>query len=260
MLLDGWNTFRFTRAALAANCWLPQRLRWVQCCEGGRLVTSALAKSGHWMFRSTLERASEILREEGVRSLWFKILGETVYRRLLLLERPLQDPIPEATARVPIVMSLLQKTEMDEYLEFRAEMDVSEVQSQLDAGHWCFVARSQGRMVATSWAATNRAWLDYLSCELRLAPDEIYAYDSFTEPASRGQNLGPALTAEKLRYFQAAGYRRLVCTISPENRASLRADAKTGYRPYGTIGYVKIGPWRRDFYRIESRAVVKRET
>jgi GNAT superfamily N-acetyltransferase len=164
----------------------------------------------------------------------------------------LPDPIPEVTARVPVVISLLRKSEIAEYVEFRAETDVAEVQAQLDAGHWCFVARSQGRMVTTSWAATNRAWLDYLSRQLRLAPDEVYAYDSFTAPAFRGQNLGPALTAEKLRYFRAAGYRRMVTDILPENRASLRADAKTGYRPYGLIGYVKIGPWRQDFCRVRN--------
>jgi GNAT superfamily N-acetyltransferase len=215
-------------------------------------MATALVVGERGKFRVALARTREVLREEGVRSLWFKILGETVYRRLLLLERPLQEAIPAVTARVPVVMSLLQKSEIAEYVEFRAGTDVAEVQSQLDAGHWCFVARSQGRMVATSWAATNRAWLDYLSRQLRLAPDEVYAYDSFTEPAFRGQNLGPALTAEKLRYFRAAGYRRMVTDILPENRASLRADAKTGYRPYGLIGYVKIGPWRRDFCRVRN--------
>jgi GNAT superfamily N-acetyltransferase len=212
-------------------------------------MVTALAEGERWKFWMALERAKEVLRQEGVRSLWFKLLGETVYRRLLLLERPLQDPIPTVTACVPIESSLLQQSEVAEYLAFRPEASEAEVRSQLEIGDWCFVARHQGRIVATNWAATNRAWLDYLSRELRLAPDEVYAYDSFTAPAFRGQNLGPALVVEKLRYLRAAGYRRMVCTISPENRASLRADAKTGYRPYSTIGYVQIGPWRWDFCR-----------
>ena len=139
-------------------------------------MATALVAGERGKFRVALARTREVLREEGVHSLWFKILGETVYRRLLLLERPLQEAIPAVTARVPVVRSLVQKTEIAEYVEFRAGTDVAEVQSQLDAGHWCFVARSQRRMVATSWAATKRAWLDYLSRELRLAPDEVYAY------------------------------------------------------------------------------------
>lgn len=203
-----------------------------------------------WKFRRALERASEVLRQEGARSLWFKILGETVYRRLLLLERPLQEPIPDVTARVSVVIGLLKKIEIAEYVQFRTEADIPGIQSRLDAGQVCFVARHQGALVSTSWAAANRAWIDYLSRELRLAPDEVYAYDSFTEPAFRGRSVDPARTAEKLRYFRAAGYRRMVCAVSPENRASFRSCAKVGYRPYGLIGYVRVGPWKRHFCRV----------
>src|SRR2546423_935629 len=106
-----------------------------------------LAEGERWKFRMALERAREVLRQEGVRSLWFKLLGETVYRRLLLLERPLQEPIPEVKARISVEVSLLQKIQIAEYLEFRAEAKESEVRSQLETGDWCFVARHQGQIV-----------------------------------------------------------------------------------------------------------------
>ena len=138
-----------------------------------------------WNFHLVLERASEALRQEGARNLWFKILAQTMYRGVLLLERPLQEPIPEVTARVPVVISLLKTTEIAEYVQFPTEADVSGVQSRLNTGQVCFVARHQGGLVSTSWAAINRAWLDYLSPELRLASDEVFAYDTFTEPAFR---------------------------------------------------------------------------
>ena len=215
-------------------------------------MATALVTGGRWKFRLALERAIEVLRQEGLRSLWFKILGDTVYRRLLLLERPLQDPIPEVTARVPVEISLLQKTQIAEYLEFRAEANESEVQSQLDAGHWCFVARYQGRIVSARWATAGRVWIDYLSSEFRLAADEVYIYDAFTRPDFRGQAISPVTSAEMLRYFRIAGYRHTVATISPENQANLRAVAKTGYRPYGLIGYIKIGPWKRHFHRVKN--------
>jgi len=213
-------------------------------------MATTLAEGERGKFRGALERASEVLRQEGVRSLWFKLLGETVYRRLLLLERPLQEPIPTVTARVPVEISLLQKSEIAEYREFRAETHVSEVQARLDAGHWCFVARHQGRIVSARWATTDGVWIDYLSCELRLAVGEVYPYDLFTRPDFRGQSVSPVTSAEMLRYFRTAGYRRMVTTVLPENQPSLRAVAKTGYRPYGLIGYVKIGPWKRHFYRV----------
>lgn len=35
-----------------------------------------------WTWQQILQRASEILRQEGLKSLWFKVFGETVYRRM----------------------------------------------------------------------------------------------------------------------------------------------------------------------------------
>ncbi len=55
-----------------------------------------------------------------------------------------------------------------------------------------------------------------------------------------------------LRYFRTAGYRRMAAAILPENHPSLRAVAKTGYHPYGLIGDVKIGPWKRHCYRVSN--------
>jgi Methyltransferase domain len=35
----------------------------------------------------------------------------------------------------------------------------------------------------------------------------------------------------------------------PENRAVVRAYRNAGWRRVGTVGHVRIGPWRRDFVR-----------
>lgn len=209
----------------------------------------------HRKLRLSLERAGGLLRKEGVRSLWFRVLGATAYRRLLLLERPLQEPISDVMVRLPVEIGQLRTVEVAEHVRFRAESGSSMTQSRLDAGQLCFVVRHQGAVVSSCWAATTRVWIDYLSRELRLGPEEVYSYDSFTEPALRGSNLEPARLTEKLRYFRDAGYRRMVCAVSPENRASLRACAKVGYRPYGLIGYVKVGLWKWHFCRMSHAAM-----
>ena len=190
-----------------------------------------------------------VLREEGVKSFWFKLLGDVGYRRLLLLERPLQEPIAEVSPRLPVTIDLLKMTEVAEYLKFRVETTSCEVMAQLNAGHWCFVARHEGRIVAASWAADRRAWIFYLACEIRLLDGEVYVYDSFTRPDFRGQAVSPAIRTEMIRYFRAAGYRRMILGTVPENHANLQAVRKVGFRPFGVMGYIKIGPWRRDFYR-----------
>jgi GNAT superfamily N-acetyltransferase len=160
-----------------------------------------------------------------------------------MVERSLSEPVPDVRAAVPVDISLLRVSEITEYREFRPETDEAELRSRFDDGQRCFVTRHAGRIVSARWAAVDRVWINYLSQELRLAPDEAYPYDLFTTPEFRGQAVSPVTSAEMLRHFQRAGYRRMVGTVLPGNEASLRASAKTGYRACGWIGYVRIGCW-----------------
>lgn len=212
---------------------------------------ASLLPARRWTFHLALQRIGEIVREEGLRTLWFRILGELGYRRMTLLQRAPLEPISEVVTRLPVTIGLLERTKITEYLKLRVGTPAREIERRFDAGHCCFVARYQARLVSTSWAATREAWMHYLSCEVPIAPGEVYIYDSFTRTDFRSYGISQAVGVEMLRHFHRAGYGRAVRAVSPENRANLRAIAKTGYRPYGVMGYVKIGPWRKDIYRTE---------
>jgi GNAT superfamily N-acetyltransferase len=198
---------------------------------------------------SWFQRAVEIWRHEGLKHLWFKGLGETVYRRAVLVERRLDASLAEITADAATSIEILSEDEVDDYVDLRPETSLTEIGSRLERNHVCFVARHEGRIVSAAWLATGRVWIDYLACGMELAPDEAYLYESFTAPAFRGRNIPTVRGAYEARYFRDAGYRRLVAVIMPENKPALRHSEKAGWHVFGMIGYVKLGPWRRDFYR-----------
>ena len=214
-------------------------------------MTPKVSSSQQWTLHSAFSRAHTVLREEGIKSLWFKILGETVYRRVILAQRLLSEPIPKCTARLPIAVGLLKEVEIDEYLHLRPDTDRRTVQQRLATGHLCFVVRHQNRLVSAAWVAIQRVWIDYLACEIELAPDEVYPYESFTAADIRGQDIALARSAHMLQHLASAGYRRVVVTIMPENTPSLRQAEKAGCHLFGTMGYVKLGGWRRDFCRVK---------
>jgi SAM-dependent methyltransferase/RimJ/RimL family protein N-acetyltransferase len=197
-----------------------------------------------------VQRAVVVLQTEGLRSLWFKALGETIYRRAVVLERSLDEPAPQADARLPVVFGRLQETEADEYAAFRPETDPAEVRRRLQAGEMCFVARHDGRLVHACWVATERAWIDCLDREIALAPGEAYIYESFTAPDFRGQNVAAARSAYMQQALREAGYRRTVAVVVPENKVAFRPIEKAGYRRVGALRTVRVGPWRRDFGRL----------
>jgi hypothetical protein len=82
------------------------------------------APNGPRRWRQVADRAWEIRRTEGLPSLWFRTLGEAVYRRMFLYERLLSDPTP-AAASVPVTISLLRIDQAEECLVFRGGSDAA---------------------------------------------------------------------------------------------------------------------------------------
>ncbi len=195
------------------------------------------------------KRAIRVLREEGIKSFWFKLLSEmNCYRRAILFERSLEVPILEVRPHLSVAIGLLKKNEVDEYVKFRAGASPSRTADRLGAGRLCFVARYEGKIISACWATIHKIWSPYLVCEIRPALNEVYIYDGFTKPDFRNQSIFPAILAEMMRYFRGAGCRRMIVGVVPENKPSLAAMRKVGFRHFETMGYIKIGPWRWAFY------------
>ncbi len=198
---------------------------------------------------NAVRRAIVVLRSEGFKSFWFKLLGELGYRRLLLLERTLAQPISDFTPALPLRIDTLKEKEVEDYLAFRPETGRGRVVEALRSGQMCFVARHKSRIVSAGWIASRRAWIGYLGCELELAAGDAYLSDAFTLEAYRGQGIAPALCLQQLRYLRQAGYGRAIRGTVPENKSAMHAHAKSGFRPVAVLGTLRIGPWRRCFRR-----------
>jgi GNAT superfamily N-acetyltransferase len=196
---------------------------------------------------SAVRRALLTLRGEGVRSFWFKLLAPVGYRRLLLLDQPLLQAVPQFSATLPVAIAQLTADGLDEYLAFRPDSGRAAVLARLAAGQICFVARCDRRIVAADWIATQPIRLSYLDCVLDMAPGDVCIYDKFILPAYRGHGISNALRTHHLLQLQRAGHRRVVVAVLPENASSLRDILKGGYRPCGIIGRIKVCRWQRHF-------------
>jgi len=179
----------------------------------------------------------------------FKVLGHLGYRRLLLLERLLVEPVNDIAGTSPSRVSLLGESTIEDYLAFRADAVRADIQQRWQGGDLCFAAEQDGRIVSACWVGTRRGWTEFLRCEIPLEPGDAYLYDAFTLPAYRGSGLAPAVCQAQLRHLSSEGYRRAVRGTVPENRPALRAHAKSGFRPFAMLVSVRVGPLRRHFRR-----------
>ncbi len=197
--------------------------------------------------RENLRRAWEVLRQEGLRSLWFKILGETVYRRLQLIERQIGNNTLAGEPGRPPGCRTMTEGEVNAYLEFRQEGDSDAILRRLRDGQTCFLVRDAETLAHSCWAATRCAHISYLQCDIRLTPDAVYVYEVFTDPRFRGRSISTARSLEMEHYFQTRGFRRLVAAVGPENWSASRSKDKAGYVVVGTIGYFRLGRFKRHF-------------
>jgi ribosomal protein S18 acetylase RimI-like enzyme len=216
-------------------------------------VTDATAET-KWTARTALSRFGEVAREDGARALWFKVWGELCYRRLALFELPLDSPVPQISARVPLRVAPLSKQDLRDYAALSPYSDAAEADPRLAAGHSCFVARSGNELLGSCWVARGQLSSTYLRTRIELGPDEACTYETYVAPAARGKNIGPAMRAEVADELRKRGVRRLLATVSPDNRSAIRLVEKLGYRRIGTIGYFGLGAWRRDLCRMRAGA------
>lgn len=216
-------------------------------------MVDALARSAY-PTGNVIRRALLTLRDEGVKSFWFKLLAQCGYRRLLLLERALDQPVADFTPGLPVDVAMLAHDELDDYLVFRPGTTRREIAGRLRSGDMCFVARHEGRIVAAVWVAVQPVWVPFLGCRIDVTPDEAHIYDKFTLPAYRGHGIANAVRTHHLKHLQRAGLRRATGAVLPENVSSLRDDGKGGFRAYGVLGRIKLGPWQRVFVRPPPRA------
>ena len=185
-----------------------------------------LVSSPAWTPRQIVQRAWQVVHTEGLVSLWFKILGECGYRRVVLFVRQFEGQPAHVDTRLPVQLGRLQPDELDAYFALRPEADPDDIRHRLATGHICYTARSEGRLIHVCWITTGHAWIAYLDREIDLAPDDVYSYESFTAPEFRGSNIAAARSMYMQETLHAVGYRRAVAVVMPENRSAYGAVEK----------------------------------
>lgn len=199
-------------------------------------------------------RLVTVFREQGVRGVWFGALAwAKAYRRLELVELDLTVPPAPVAAAPALDFGFLGDDELDRLVALGAGPDAVVLRRRLEQGDRCFVARESGAIVSARWVATRRAHIAYLDRSLELEPGDSYLYETFTHPERRGAGVSAAAGTRLALALAEEGRRRILAAVLRENGSGTRAYEKAGYRRIGRIGYVKLGPWRRDFQRIEGR-------
>jgi SAM-dependent methyltransferase len=193
----------------------------------------------------TLSRALEIWRESGTAVLFWKALGETVFRQMLCFERTLAEPIEPAPAIPGVTVEELPASRAKELQSLRPGTKLGEITHRFREGQRCFIAGMEGRIVHARWLSTGKAWCEVLGTEIPLAPRSAYLYESFTDPELRTIGLARAVGKFSLERLREEGFQLVVAVVDPWNREGRRALENAGWSRVGRLGILRLGPWRR---------------
>jgi ribosomal protein S18 acetylase RimI-like enzyme len=188
---------------------------------------------GRWAPR----RLRAILRREGAAGLLGRTLERLGWRRAGLYVGGLDEvarvaaAAAAAAADAGVEVVRLGAGDAPAYLAFRPGPAAgADFAARLRAGHACFAARHEGRVLAATWVAVGPARVDTLRREFRPAPGEIYLFDGFTAAGCRGRRLAAAIVAAVAATYRRRGYRSAVLVIAPHNRSSRRSYERSGFR------------------------------
>jgi GNAT superfamily N-acetyltransferase len=168
----------------------------------------------------------------------------TFYRRMNLMLRPFDEPIPEPRPKGKFVIREMTPSNKDALLEMLPERR-KVVDDRLRRGARCFLAWDDDRLAHARWVAADRVRIDYLERNLVLGPEDVYTFDSYTRPPYRGRGLAQAVGLHLLKIARDEGRRRAWSLPAVENAAGMRVLEAIGYRRTGILRYVRLGPYRR---------------
>jgi len=192
-------------------------------------------------------RLRRLHREKGVAGFWYLALWSAGYRRLLLLERRLDEAPPLPAAADATLVRRLRCEDEDGFVALGQEGAVA-FRERLERGHEGWGAWCDGELRHVQWLATGEAWIEHLGCRVRLGEGVAYVYRAFTTPRWRGVGLTSAVHARGLAAMRERGSTLALCGVAPGNRSALSPWLRLGYR---RIGFAStFGAGRRRLLRV----------
>lgn len=152
----------------------------------------------------------------------------TVYRRVVLVSHSHHSDMPPRKFQLPVEIKFLAESHLAAYQQFRPDQSAAEIRARLLRGDRCVCCWHKDQIVDAGWLAVGCVHVPYLNRYLYLNQDDIYHYDSYTDPLYRGYGLYPARTRFVERYTYSEGYRRALGMIAVENKAPLRIMLRHG--------------------------------
>ena len=199
------------------------------------------------MAQSTLRRVRDLSADIGWRE-FLKIAPQwLVCRRYLALAADLEGLVLDRPSRPELRVTGLEPADVAALCALEPVMTREEVARRLAAGQRCTLGWWGRELAHVRWDSPAPVHLPFLERVLQPGPGDEIVVGIYTAPAFRGHGIAGAVMVDTARRARDAGARRWVWLAAWWNRRSLALADQFASRVEGTVGYWKLGPWRRYF-------------
>ncbi len=202
-----------------------------------------------WTLRAIAERAAETLRHDGVKALWFRVLGELGYRRAVLFELDFARHRPGEAIPANVRFEPLSSNNIEDLLKLMPRCDEHEVRRRQTAGHACMLGYVDGKPAYINWITQGLVRIDYLGIQALLSPGAGYGYGLYVDPAFRGLGLPRIGLDVRIPQLRERGLTKWVAIVVPENRAGVHHVLRCGFQLIGRMYCLKVGRLKRCWMR-----------
>jgi GNAT superfamily N-acetyltransferase len=203
-----------------------------------------------WTPAKILRRAHVVIRQQGASALFFKVLGELGYRRVLIYKEVLRRDLDPAPSSLKFDVRTLSQDEVPVILELTPNSDPMAIGARFAAGHICHSAWSGDALVGFIWSAPRRATIEYLNIGVVLPAGSVYTYEIFVKPEYRRTGVAASMISERRRQLLEVGYHTGYSAVMPENTAGVHTHRKMEVLAIGTMTVIWCGPWQRAWLRM----------
>lgn len=191
-------------------------------------------------------------REEGVLGIAIAAMSRVPLINAICIFRPLRLALQRSHLELGKndVRSSRGMSEVTDDLNAIVQLKNSEelFKKRLSVGHACIVARNGLESLGYVWAHRGGSHKEErYGFELEVQPHQLYYYDMYIRPESRGQGVFEELVRALSELARAEGASELYCIVESQNKRSMAAHKRLGMIAGHACFFLRIG--RMEFGR-----------
>ena len=207
------------------------------------------------MLMEYLRQGLDVVKEEGLFGLIRKIgrlaFGNLFsFEELVMFELNLTDPINEIMSELLITIRLGSKHDINSFSKETYDYDEKGKFYSLDRmnkGDKCFLAVSQGRIVGYLWLMYGEMELDKNRLHIVLPNEKAFVYKGFVIDEFRGKRILYCIDQEIIKELRREGKTAMLTIVARDNRASIKARERIGFKEIGKIIQIRVCGFEYDF-------------